>query len=80
MDVNETETEPTSLDLGATWEEEDPPKASLLGASWRGAKAGFRWASYIIGPIAAVFLLTGLALMEFGLGTGHGLGVPEFAL
>ena len=78
MDVNEVHSESVTIDPGDVWEEADAPGPSLLGASWRGAKTGFRRVSYIIGPIAALILIPGLALTEFGLGTGHGFGVPEF--
>jgi hypothetical protein len=95
MDANELDLGPDSLVPGGTWEEADasapiepgpaPDEAGarrpgLLAASWRGAKAGIRWMSYILGPIFGLGLLMGLAVVEFGLGTGHGFAVPPFML
>jgi hypothetical protein len=62
------------------WEEAESnlPAPSLSGAWCRGAMTGVRWTSYIIGPIAAMMLFPGLLLIEFGLGTGHGFGLPDF--
>jgi hypothetical protein len=78
MDANALHPEPTSVDPGGTWEEDDAPRSSLRSAAWTGVKAGFRWASYIAGPFAAMLLIPGLALMAFGIGIGHGFGVPDF--
>ena len=93
MDMNELDLASDSIGPGATWEEADAPtpievaltrteadapRPSLFGSAWHGAKTGFRLASYIIGPIAALALLPGLLLMDFGLGTGRGFGLPDF--
>jgi hypothetical protein len=83
MDTNEVDPEPaavpplvTETDVGPL-PPVDAPRPSLLRSTWRGAKMGFRWTSYVAGPIAAVGLILILALVAFGVGAGRGwLFVP----
>ncbi len=58
----------------------DAPRPSLLQASWRGAKTGFRFTAYIAGAVAAVVVVPSLAVTAFGVATGRGWGVPTIAL
>jgi len=44
-------------------------------SAWRWGKTGVRLTSYVVGPIAAVVALAGLAVTLFGLGSGRGFGV-----
>lgn len=78
MSVNATD-ESSPLDPAATWEAADPhrERPGVRSSIWRGLKAGFRWTTYLIGPLAGLVLLAGLALMELGLGAGTGLMVPS---
>ena len=93
MNVDQPDRGPDLLDPGSTWEEADASAptepgpvrreavvrhSSLLRSAWRGTKVGIRWMTYIFGPFVAVGLLMGLTVVEFGLGTGYGLGVPTF--
>ncbi len=55
--------------------EADASRPSPLRAFGRGAKKGFRWTSYVVGPAAAVALVAGLALTPFGVGAGRGWGL-----
>ncbi len=55
--------------------EADASRPSPLRALGRGAKKGFRWTSYVVGPAAAVALVAGLALTPFGVGAGRGWGL-----
>ena len=48
-----------------------------MRTSWHAAKTGFRYTSYVIGPLAAIPLILGLALTAFGLGSGRGWGVHQ---
>jgi hypothetical protein len=54
----------------------DTQPRGIFRSSWRGACRGFRWVSYVAGPLAVVPLFLGLALACFGLGTGRGWGIP----
>lgn len=68
------------IDPGPSWEAAEPvgSRPTLLRASWRGARTGFRWTSYIVGPFVAIAVLAGLALVELGIGSGRGFGIPDF--
>jgi hypothetical protein len=70
MDTNEVEPEPAGVAPVATESEAGITRPSVLGASWRGAKTGFRWVSYVVGPVAAVLMGLGLALNLVGLWAG----------
>ncbi len=65
------------------WEEADPKHVEPMGlwdAWWSGAIRGSRRAAFWISPFVAMMLLPGLALIHFGLGTGHGFGLPNLVL
>ena len=51
---------------------EAEPRAGALSAIRRGAILGFRLASFVFVPIAAVVFLAGLAISAFGAGAGYG--------
>ncbi len=70
MDTNEVEAEPAGIAPGATEAEANAPRPSVLRSSWRGAKRGFRWVSYVVGPMAAALLGLSLLFTQFGLATG----------
>jgi hypothetical protein len=55
-------------------------RATIMRSSWRGAKTGFRWVSYIAGPLAAVPLLLGLGMLALGAGAGGGWVLPALVL
>ncbi len=61
------------IPAGTEAETSPPSPLRWLG---RGAKRGFWWTSFIVGPAAAVALIPALALTAFGFGAGRGLGVP----
>lgn len=65
------------------WDEDQPEPVepvSLWDAWWSGAIHGARRAAILISPFVAMLLLPGLALVHFGLGTGHGFGLPNLVL
>src|SRR4051794_13192640 len=72
MDIDEIGSEPPADPPGTT---EADARPSVLTLPWHGAKAGFRYVSYVAGPIAAVPLVLGSALTAFGVGTGRGWGM-----
>ncbi len=51
------------------------PRPSVLRATSHGARIGLKWTSWIGGILSGVFIIGGLALTAFGLGTGRGWGV-----
>ena len=79
MSANEVEPGPASIPPGATQPATSSrPHAGALWhdvfeSAWRGAKAGFRRASYVAGPVAVVILIPGLVVSAFAAGTGRGL-------
>jgi hypothetical protein len=77
MDANEFDLTAAFRPPEAAAAHARPRPPSLLRATWSGAKAGFRWTSYIIGPITAAFAVLGLALATFGIGFGEGWGLPR---
>ena len=76
MDKDKFESESSGTTYGASESDADTPKPSLLRSACRGAKTGFKWTSYIVGPLAGVGMLLGNALTAFGLGAGRGWGEP----
>jgi hypothetical protein len=42
-------------------------------ALWNGAWLGFKWTTYIVGPVAGLCLLLGIVVMEFEVSFGRGL-------
>ncbi len=58
--------------------ESDTSQPALLRSARDGAKAGFRWASYIAGPISAAAVLPGFAITAFGVGAGRSWTVPSY--
>ncbi|MHB1560257.1 MAG: hypothetical protein ACYC61_22630, partial [Isosphaeraceae bacterium] len=65
------------------WEEAQPKHVEPMGlwdGWWSGAIRGARVAAFLISPFVALMLLPGLALLHFGLGTGHGFGIPNLVL
>ena len=48
----------------------------ITRSSWRRARTGFRWVSYVAGPLAAVILILGLGMMAFGAGASGGWVLP----
>ena len=45
------------------------PTKSLKQAIWRGAKAGLKWTTYVIGPVAILCQIAFVAFLVFGLVT-----------
>ncbi len=70
MDLNEVD--PESAGMAPAAKEADAPRPGLLRSSWKGAKTGFRWVSYVAGPVAVVLLILGLILSAFGFGIERG--------
>lgn len=54
------------------------PRRSVPRSTWNGAKAGFRWVSYIAGPISLVVAIVGLLLVVLGARAGHGWATYKF--
>ena len=71
---------PDPIEPGGVWEEDESevPRPGVLGSSWRGAMTAFRWVTSIVGLFAGLLILPGLALMELGLGSGRGIGIPRY--
>ncbi len=79
-DISEMSGESTGF-----WDEDQPEPepvepVSLWDAWWQGAIRGARLASILISPFVGMMLLPGLALLHFGLGTGHGFGLPNLVV
>jgi hypothetical protein len=70
MDTNDLEPESAGSAPGAAEAEAGIPRPSLLKWSRRGAVAGFKGVSYVIGPIAVVMLGLGLVMDQLGLWMG----------
>lgn len=47
------------------------PPGNLLEALWRGAKAGWKWTTYIVGPFALLMLIGALVLLALGYSLGR---------